>query len=954
MTSPLMGDPSHTATTSHPILSYFNEVIIMYGCRKCLKETKGNGWIKQFFSCAPSVLDYRLRKRDFWFHRSYGGLALKLLKCDGHAPLAYLLSSLFLIFLIYGPTLGWRGLPALAIFVVSWACLYLVARIFGDKYLMWGQLAVLSAVTLVVWNLAGPKTVEFNKQMYQNILLPLILPYVFIPLLLAKILSIFLFRKLCNVNTFRDLLPHVRLLPKPAKAPVFSYWFILHSLVHAPLRYPLHLLFFPALGALFIPYNFHIVWWAIGMVVATWLMLSFFSLHNRFNFFLPILSRTFFKGGALIVSLLIIVLGTGRLAEISYIQTVVESSNWKTLLSYIGAFYSFFWFTEYWLNRTLMEQLMNLLRKPSDSIGKTRYDLDPNDPVSTKTIVDPKGRELQIHAGTRIMAIGRLKANGKPIFQSYERQELFQRILEQGTINDLTRKFARTEDAKTLLFEIRRRIRSYFSTINIYFISLTIILAVCLHNRFQQPQAVITQAEKHADVDLVNCIWQNPLQKRVILLAASGGGTRAALYTQSVLHGLHKINALKDMVLASGVSGGGVALAYFAARQEELEKGGKSAWDRYACDMTYPFIWDVLEGASEWRITAGTRLGKLLSESFERVFHGNNDALPPRKKTFGEVDGFGLILNTSLAGHLQSETCLQPEEYTAACRKLTDGSVAGGRLIFTNLADISVFSSQKTDQDMPYVVIPAGSLSTAGALNANFPPLFSNAAVDIESKHRYWVTDGGVVDNRGMISLLLALEGALAHRPEGATNNPELWIILAEASAGSTTYTQDRGIGTSFGASAKIANKLIDRLRSSVEALYPGTVRFFDLAMPEFLRIDGGLGTHWMLPRTIKIKNPQPEDAQTAPEEIEIDAIAVRQLIKDLHQPVPSSEFTLCYYENDFLFGMAPEGRENLPVINEWITESNHHKVWQSILEADARIREEDAKPLQNRANLTD
>ena len=58
-----------------------------------------------------------------------------------------------------------------------------------------------------------------------------------------------------------------------------------------------------------------------------------------------------------------------------------------------------------------------------------------------------------------------------------------------------------------------------------------------------------------------------------------GGETRAALYTQSVLHGLREMDALKDLVLASGVSGGGVALAYFAARKEEFQKGGKEVWD---------------------------------------------------------------------------------------------------------------------------------------------------------------------------------------------------------------------------------------------------------------------------------------------------------------------------------------------------------------------------------------
>jgi len=34
------------------------------------------------------------------------------------------------------------------------------------------------------------------------------------------------------------------------------------------------------------------------------------------------------------------------------------------------------------------------------------------------------------------------------------------------------------------------------------------------------------------------------------------------------------------------------------------------------------------------------------------------------------------------------------------------------------------------------------------ALNANFPPVFSNAPVDVDQRTRYWVTDGGAADNR--------------------------------------------------------------------------------------------------------------------------------------------------------------------------------------------------------------
>jgi hypothetical protein len=918
----------------------------MYGFKKCIEETGRMNWIKRFFACVPSVLDYHIRKRDFWLHRSYDGLSKRILKIDGHAPIAILMPAAFLLFLIYGPTLGWRGGGALLLLLISWTCLYMGAKLLREKYLLRIQLGIFIGVALAVWFLAGPDTHEFDKEMYRNFFIPALLPYVIVPLVLAKVLSKKLFLKFSNTETFRSLLPHVKLLPKPPEAPKFSYWFIFHSLIHAPLRYPLYLLFFPALGTLFIPYNFHVNWWAGGLILITWLLLSFFSLHDRFNYFLPILRRTFFTGGTLFVSLVIIVLGAGRLFGISYIQTVVESSNWKILIRYIFAFYIFFWVVEYWLNRLLLERILQLLKKPNDPPGKVNYDIDPQDPISSKTIVEPSGRKIQVHAGTRIMAIGRIR-KGKPgsgheIFQSYEKRELFERILEQATLNEYLKKDI-TKEERALPAEISRRIRSYFSTVNIYLIVVTICIGLFLHYGFQQPQAEVTLSEASPTVDLPGLIWQDPANDRVILLAASGGGTRAALYTQSVLRGLHTLGALEDLVLASGVSGGAAALAYFAAHKKELIEGNDDLWNQYACDMTYPFIWDVLEGAAEWRITSKTRLGKLLSESFERVFHSqkNGHTNPSGagnpatiNNTLGKVDGLGLILNTALAGHLDSEACPQAEniaEASVRCRDLTDNSLSGGRLIFTNLKDVNIFETRGTNQGLPYITVQdyQVSLSVAAALSANFPPVFPNAAVDIDKTDRYWVTDGGAMDNRGLISLLLALEGALERLPAESESLPDILIIMAEASAGSTQYQQDRGIGTRFGASEKIANKLIYLLRESVTATYNakgGKLEFFDLTMPEFLRIDGGLGTHWMLPRTIKMKAPR-TDSTTSPYHLEIDAVAARQLVNDLHQSTDSVHISQCYHEPR----PDPKGRDELPKIREWIKANKHQGEWAKI-----------------------
>jgi hypothetical protein len=119
----------------------------------------------------------------------------------------------------------------------------------------------------------------------------------------------------------------VKMLPRLPRAPQFSYWLIAHSMVYAPFRYPLHPVFFPALVTLFIPYNYPVGWLALAVVLITWLLLGFMTIHASFNSILPVIKRMFFTGGTLAVFLVVIILAGGRLFEISYIETVVESSS---------------------------------------------------------------------------------------------------------------------------------------------------------------------------------------------------------------------------------------------------------------------------------------------------------------------------------------------------------------------------------------------------------------------------------------------------------------------------------------------------------------------------------------------------------------------------------------------------------------------------------------------------
>jgi hypothetical protein len=178
---------------------------------------------------------------------------------------------------------------------------------------------------------------------------------------------------------------------------------------------------------------------------------------------------------------------------------------------------------------------------------------------------------------------------------------------------------------------------------------------------------------------------------------------------------------------------------------------------------------------------------------------------------------------------------------------------------------------------LPYIVIddPKVPLVSAAALSANFPPVFPNAAIDIaepgedDYRWRYWLTDGGATDNRGVISLLYALEGAinkLSIRPKEDRNKlklPPIHIVVVDASATEYFYNQDRGIKTTLGAAERFASQLMIEKIAEIAQLYHeinpknnAKIYLHKLSMPLSFRCAGGIGTHWMLPNTVTLRKP--------------------------------------------------------------------------------------------------
>jgi hypothetical protein len=240
---------------------------------------------------------------------------------------------------------------------------------------------------------------------------------------------------------------------------------------------------------------------------------------------------------------------------------------------------------------------------------------------------------------------------------------------------------------------------------------------------------------------------------------------------------------------------------------------------------------------------------------------------------------------------------------------------SGGRLIFTNLnpalfpqrgAGRGAVDDFAPDIDLIYKVIqdPRVSITQAAALNADFPPVLSNIGLwELEDRaptKKYYVTGGGVEGNRGLISLLFALEGALDRWPrDPKTALPCIHIAALGASALDFDYTQDRGIGAVFSANAGerlasgLERQLLEDIEGKAQSLGGGCpetaggmaalpVRLHYLVLPAVFTTRGGFETHWLLPDGMRLHSPadaEPSHVGDFPEYRDLDRCEVQYLL---------------------------------------------------------------------------
>ncbi len=645
---------------------------------------------------------------------------------------------------------------------------------------------------------------------------------------------------------------------RPEERVTAGVWELLRGALLVPVRAPLQLFLVPAALVLVAEAE-----WLAPLAVAglafAWLVLAFGNVHDRLDMVLRVLSPLFAQGAAGLVSVGVIVLALVRFAGVSYVTTFLDSADRTTIFAVIGSAYAILWWFDAWQARLASDRVVRAL----GSADGTRLDFDL-DPGAQLTSVPARGRRLMVHGASRF-AVVHDSDDDLPFFHTWTASALVEALArDRLRASPASKRERRTWfRARSAAAEMKKAFASYVLAANAVPLGILVTLGVVMHGLHQHAELSALERARGLPpkVALSTLVERQCAAGRpVIALAASGGGTRAALYADAVLYGLAELDHAGDVVLASGVSGGGAALAYFAADRAALVKDERGAWDRAFQRMSHAYIADVLNGAFEERIGGAWRLGSLLDESFASTWRA------PRA-SMADVDDMGLILNTALAGTWRYDDGPEAD--------MTTSSSAGGRLIFTNLALPEDFVTPAMDGVGLTDVVLGGSwvtLSGAAALNANFPPVFSNAAVDAGDA-RYWVTDGGATDNRGMEMPLYALLEALRHVDVGpgkaCAAPPDIEFIVADASAFSDGFAQSRGLSTIMAAGTMFNSQLVVELLRRLGEADP-RLHFHYLPMPEALRDDNGIGTHWMLqPRlTIPARGRASEITLTSPDEI--------------------------------------------------------------------------------------
>jgi len=316
-----------------------------------------------------------LRFRDFHSHRTVGGILDRNFKINRYTLGALTLPALLSGALVMGtPVLcaartAWAAGTILAVFLALWLFMKWSSR---RKTPVWidvlAQAIAVCATGGAVW-LTGAE--EYRNLPFKHVLIP-----VAWAVALTLVLTSYCAHKLLTppVSNYDQMLRTTELFQRRPE-PAVTWPSVFGSVCGLLVNGSLYLLWPAAIVALLAPHD----WVRSGAVTA--LAVSAFALFlggldPRFETMWRLLQIGFYRGGSLVVSLAIIVLGLLRIANNDYVQTVFDTPERSPFVIVFLILYVAAWWYDYWVNRLLGEKVLALIDSGSaDSPGSIIHSL---------------------------------------------------------------------------------------------------------------------------------------------------------------------------------------------------------------------------------------------------------------------------------------------------------------------------------------------------------------------------------------------------------------------------------------------------------------------------------------------------------------------------------------------------------------------------------------------------
>ena len=395
--------------------------------------------------------------------------------------------------------------------------------------------------------------------------------------LFSRLLAHIMFSGFKAAPAFREALGGEDLLHNERTPPDISNLRLWSAFINGVTANPLHFLLMPSFVAFMAPTDW--LWWIVPMFTLVSIILVMYgSLSGRWEQMLVYVQRWFLVGTPLVMSIAVILIadaaivgrairldGAGRDAGGCVVHLHRHDVRGVLVLRVLG------------------ESLggRETAGSPrSGQVGHAGYVRCDFSRGGARPGPASPDESIALHGTGRFVAQGWFErsdpAAGEPpgehAFTTYGFVELFD-VLGRSQ-----------EKGEDFAHDIRRRVHLYFTLVNFLLVAAAAGLFLW-HLNWSRPLAVepmvrasaikpeqVTDAEPRAqaratgDTLATRLLVQAEAQRPSLVVAASGGGTRAAVYTAVALEGMAQIDRARDVVLLSGVSGGGVSAAVFASR----------------------------------------------------------------------------------------------------------------------------------------------------------------------------------------------------------------------------------------------------------------------------------------------------------------------------------------------------------------------------------------------------